>query len=429
MTIQTHSADQARRQLAGESVAAMARNWSPGGPLVGDFYTSNQVFDHDLEVIFGRHWFFATTEAHVREAGDYITLDFGPISLLVLRDDDEQVQAFHNVCRHRGAKILSDEQGVVGNLVCGYHYWTYSTGGKLLHAPGAEDDFDPACFALKNVAVKVVGGLIYLCLASDPPTDINSMAERIEPYLQGHQLARTKVAAQQDIIETGNWKLVMENNRECYHCEGHPELSSTFFLTYGLADDEVPTRLRPAHDRYLLAESELELACSQRGLRFERIEELVEPATAFRIQREALDGVGESFSLDGRLLCQRLMGDLDMPRLGRLSMHLQPNAWFHFMSDHAVTFAVFPLGPDRTLVRTTWLVHEEAVEGVDYDIDTLTYVWRETNAQDSEFVARAQRGVSSPAYQPGPYMRSEYQVEAFVRWYLRRLEAHDTGAI
>ncbi|UJH70736.1 hypothetical protein [Ornithinimicrobium sp. INDO-MA30-4] len=66
MTIQTQSADQTRRQLAGESVAAMARNWSPGGPLVGDFYTSNQVFDHDLEVIFGRHWFFATTEAHVR---------------------------------------------------------------------------------------------------------------------------------------------------------------------------------------------------------------------------------------------------------------------------------------------------------------------------------------------------------------------------
>ena len=104
-------------------------------------------------------------------------------------------------------------------------------------------------------------------------------------------------------------------------------------------------------------------------------------------------------------------------------MHHQPNAWFHFLTDHAVTFSVLPLAPDRTLVRTTWLVHEDAVEGEDYDVEALTAVWRQTNLQDGTFVARAQAGVSSPAYEPGPYTASEYQVDAFCTWYVGRLRA------
>ena len=105
-------------------------------------------------------------------------------------------------------------------------------------------------------------------------------------------------------------------------------------------------------------------------------------------------------------------------------MHPQPNAWFHVLADHAVTFSVLPLSADRTLVRTTWLVHEDAEEGADYDLDTLTHVWRETNEQDSVFCARAQLGVSSPAYEPGPYAPSEYQVDAFSTWYVERAKEH-----
>lgn len=416
-----------RTTMVDGALAEQVRARRPGYPLESHFYTSPEVFDLDMRAIFGRYWFFATTEAQIPEAGDYVTVELGPWSVMVLRDDDEQVAAFHNVCRHRGARILNDAQGSVGNLVCGYHYWTYGTDGRLLHAPGQAADFKPSCFGLKPVAVRAVAGLVYLCLADEPPADFDDVASRLTPYLEPHELRRTKVAAQVDIIEEANWKLVMENNRECYHCEGHPELSSTFFLTYGLSADQVPAKLKPDHDRYLLAQSELDLACEQRSLPTALIEDLQEPATALRIQREPLDGAGESFSIDGRSLCRKLLGDLDTPRLGRLTLHMQPNQWTHVMADHAVTFAAFPLDPDRTLVRTTWLVHEDAVEGVDYDVDALTHVWRETNAQDSVFVARAQVGVASPAYEPGPYMPSENQVDAFIGWYVRRLAQEVEG--
>ncbi|MGB3187222.1 MAG: aromatic ring-hydroxylating dioxygenase subunit alpha [Ornithinimicrobium sp.] len=395
----------------------------PGYPLPSNFYTSEEIFAIDTSVIFGQYWFFATLEAHIPEAGDFVTVEVGPSSVIVLRDDDEEIAAFHNVCRHRGAKILNEPQGSVGNIVCGYHYWTYGTDGALRHAPGAAADFSPTCFALKKVAVRNVAGLIYLCLADEPPADFDASMADVAAYLEPHNLAGAKVAAQVDIVEDANWKLVMENNRECYHCEGHPELSSTFFLTYGLTEEEVTPKLRPHHDRYLLAQSELEMICDQAGLPHALIEDLEEPATGLRIMREALDLAGESFSLTGKALCARPLADLPSKRLGRCTLHTQPNMWGHTMADHAVLFAAFPISVTKTLVRTMWLVHADAEEGIDYDVEELTHVWRETNAQDSVFTARAQIGVASPAYEPGPYMPSECQVDNFVGWYIRRVAA------
>ena len=105
-------------------------------------------------------------------------------------------------------------------------------------------------------------------------------------------------------------------------------------------------------------------------------------------------------------------------------MHLQPNSWFHFLGDHVITFAVFPINEHQTLVRTTWLVADDAVEGDDYDLEKLTHTWKQTNLQDKAFVELCQTGANSPAYEPGPYMKSEYQVEAFINWYVQRVQEH-----
>ncbi|WP_219921815.1 aromatic ring-hydroxylating oxygenase subunit alpha [Brevibacterium oceani] len=397
----------------------------PGYSLPAPFYISPEFFARDLEAIFASTWIFVASTAEVPEAGDYLTIDIGTYSVIVIRDDDDEIRAHHNVCRHRGTRLLNDLSGSVGNIVCGYHQWTYTPAGDLISAGVQAPGFDRSCFSLRSVNVRVIGGLIFICLSPTPPDDIDEVAAVIEPYLTGHDIAGTKVAAQVDLIEDSNWKLVMENNRECYHCEaGHPELTCTFFPTYGYAPEEIPKRLQPAYQRYLDAEAQLHADCDRNGLPYALVEELSGRPTGFRIERAALDGKGESYTMDGSAASAKLLGNLDTFVLGRASLHVQPNMWFHAMGDHVVTFSLLPLAEDKTLVRTTWLVRADAEEGVDYDLENLTTVWIKTNEQDAAFCERGHLGISSPAYEPGPYAPTESQVDDFVTWYIERLRAH-----
>jgi len=396
----------------------------PGRPLPGPLYVSQQAFDLDLDAIFGRHWIFVASEPEIPASGDYLTVDLGASSVVIVRGHDGNPRAFRNVCRHRGARLLTERSGSVrGSIVCGYHRWTYGTDGTLRHAESQPASFDKNCWGLKPVPLRSLDGLLFICLAPEPPGDFGEVEATIAPYLAVHDLRRTKVAAQLDMVEDGNWKLVMENNRECYHCDGHPELVCSLFQFFGYAEDDITPRLRPAYQRQQAAAAALRETTEAHRIRSGTVEESDTRTTGFRVSRIPLDHAGESFSPDGSLLCRKLLGTVPSSRLGHLSLHMQPNSWFHFLSDHAVTFAVLPVAPDRTLLRTTWLVHADAVEGEDYDVDELTKVWRATNEQDAVLVARAHRGVSDPAYEPGPYAPNEGQVEAFVAWYTGRLRA------
>ena len=120
---------------------------------------------------------------------------------------------------------------------------------------------------------------------------------------------------------------------------------------------------------------------------------------------------------------RRLSEAVSIPRIGSLMLFHFPTTWNHILTDHAVTFRVLPIGPDETAVTTKWLVHKDAVEGVDYDFDRLTEVWTETNLQDRRIVEENARGVRSPAYEPGPYSAvHEGGVMQFVDWYAQTLE-------
>uniref|UniRef100_UPI003D94CDA3 aromatic ring-hydroxylating oxygenase subunit alpha n=1 Tax=Gordonia sp. B7-2 TaxID=3420932 RepID=UPI003D94CDA3 len=396
-----------------------------GQSLPAPFYVDDEFFTLDLDEVFSKRWIFVATEAEIREPGDYVTIDFGTRSVIIARDDDGRIKAHHNVCRHRGARLLTEPSGSTGTIVCTYHSWTYGMDGRLMFAEAQAPGFQKSCYTLRSVHVRSIAGLIFICLAADPPTDIDDVAEIVEPYLAPHRLAEAKVAKQTDLVEDGNWKLTMENNRECYHCAGHPELLNVFFPTWGYStDDAIPARLEPVFARYRKATAEAREVWDSYGLPHPRIEQLDTRTTGFHIERDAMDLAGESFTLDGTAACTRLLTDMEEKRLGRLSMHLQPNMWLHVTSDHAVLFSAIPLAADKTVVRTTWLVHADAVEGIDYDLDRLTSVWEITNQQDADLVALAQQGIRSPAYEPGPYGPSEFQVEAFVNWYITTLRTN-----
>jgi glycine betaine catabolism A len=405
-------------------VAALLQTYRPGVALPGPFFSDDTLYAAEMEYIFGRHWLFVASEPELPEAGDYRTLQIGPWPIFILRRDDGSIAAFHNTCRHRGSRILQQDTGVIGaTLMCPYHRWTYDLDGRVIGC-GATGEPPAQQRGLKAIHVRLLAGLIFVCLADEPPEDFADMARRMTPYLAPHALAHARIAKQIDLIEHGNWKLTIENNRECFHCEGHPELLCSLFDFFGEIDESrMSAAERANYERYLEAQREAQATWRLAGLPYEAIEELAGRPTAFRTERLVLNGAGESMTPDTRVASRRLLGELREPRLGTLHYHTQPNAWFHFVSDHILTFATFPLDRGRTLVRSTWLVHAEAEEGRDYDLENLTSVWNATNSQDAAFVGETQRGVSSPAYLPGPIAASEYMVQLFHTWYDERLRA------
>ena len=395
----------------------------PGYNLDAPFYTAAEIHELDMEVIFGRHWIYVGVEPDIPEPGDYFTVKLGRASVVVVRDDDMTVRAFHNVCRHRGAQLCNEHKGSVGNLVCPYHQWTYDLTGKLIHNEHMGSDFDRSRHSLKPVHVGNLAGLIFICLADEPPADFAEMREAMEPYIAPHRIADCKVAMQDDYIEAGNWKLTLENNRECYHCvTNHPTLTRSLY-EYGFGYQPSPANAEAVQEfRDLVAREHARWEAV--GLKCAEIDRLDGCATGFRTQRLPLDKAGESQTMDARVACQKLLGNFTERRLGGLSFWTQPNSWHHFMSDHIVTFSALPIDAGHTLLRTKWLVHKDAVEGRDYDLQKLTEVWLATNREDGALVEMSQRGVASPAYQPGPYSPyTEALVEKFANWYVQRLNA------
>ena len=406
-------------------IDSLVKRREVGYSLEAPFYTDPEIFRLDVAAIFAKHWLFCAAEAEIPDAGDYVTIDIGPYSIIILRDDDEEIRAFHNVCRHRGSRLLKESCGSVGNIVCPYHQWTYRPDGELIFAESQPPSFDKSRFGLRPVHAKNAAGLIFVCLDDNAPSDFDDVASFLEPYLTPYGLNNAKIAHQIDLPEEGNWKLVMENNRECQHCDGaHPELVTAYFPLFGYTEDDITPKLRPVFERYQAAAANLERACALRGFPRDERRELDNRPTGFQLSHLPLDGEGISFAPDGAQVCSKLMGSLTEPKFGDLSLHMQPNSWFHFLSDHAVVFRVLPLSPDKSIVRTTWLVHPDAVEGVDYDVESLTAVWRATNSQDRELVVGTQNGVANPGYVPGPYSLVEDDVEAFVNWYVKRVEAY-----
>ncbi|MBB2196292.1 aromatic ring-hydroxylating oxygenase subunit alpha [Gluconacetobacter dulcium] len=399
----------------------------PRHALESAFYTSPEVFAADMDAIFHRHWLYVAVECEVPEAGDALAVEIGKSSVVIVRGDDEQIRAFHNVCRHRGARLLPPGPAIVGNLVCPYHAWTYGLDGTLKFAEHMGEGFDHACLGLRPVALRSMAGLLFVCLSDDPPDDIDDVIGQMEPYLAPHDLKNTRVAHTADLIEYGNWKLVLENNRECYHCmPNHPELTIPLFAYgFGFAPEELGAEELEQAERYATLRRTSHERWEAGGLPSRLIEHLEDRPTGFRTERLPLDGSGESQTMDTMAACRLPLGALRDKAAGGLHFWTQPNSWHHFMGDHVVTFSVIPLDEGRTLVRTKWLVHKNAVEGVDYDLENLTGVWNATNRQDADLVEMTQRGVSDPAYIPGPYSpHTEGLVEKFMEWYCARLKVH-----
>jgi Rieske 2Fe-2S family protein len=389
----------------------LIRQRKPRHALSRELYRNEEVYQQDLSHIWYRDWVFAGHSFEIEKAGDFITLTIGDFPIVIVRDDQGAINAFHNACRHRGSRICSAAKGKNAKLVCPYHKWTYGLNGKLLFAGNMGDAFDNNEHNLQPVHCEVVQSFIYVCVAQNP-TDFSEFTRDVTPFLLPHKLDQGKVAFESNIIEKANWKLVFENNRECYHCDAnHPELLQAFvenLSVAGVGGEDDPELV--AHwDKCEAAGFPSRIVMDEKG--------------RYRMTRIPLSAGAVSYTMDGKPAVNGRMDDSSVDDIGALLYFNYPSTWNHFLGDHALSFRILPLSSGETLVTTKWIVAKDAIEGVDYDIDRLTKVWLATNNQDLQLVEETFRGVSSPAYIPGPFSDiAENGVCQFVDWYCEIME-------
>jgi len=281
-----------------------------------------------------------------------------------------------------------------------------------------DGDLDPRDFGLHQVHVREVGGLIFVCLADVPPA-FEGAAEALGTLLRPQGLERAKVAATRRYEVRANWKLVWENNRECWHCNvNHPQYIKANYDNAPIDDAalkrEIATQARATSER--LAADGLRIDFEEAGMvRF--------PSTDcwWSINRTPLVPGWVSESIDGRPVAP-LMGAYRTRDVGTLRMRTMPNFWNHSSADHSVSTRLAPGGPQTTRVCVQWLVAEGAVEGKDYTLDALLPFWELTSEQDWDLCENNQAGVSSSAFTPGPYSsKREYNVIRYTEWYLHEI--------
>jgi Rieske 2Fe-2S family protein len=392
---------------------ALIRTRQPMRPLPRDFYVSADVFAADMDRIFSRTWLFAGYACWVPNPGDWFTYALGHDSIVFVRDERSKLRAYHNTCRHRGSAICRSEFGKSTRFVCPYHQWTYGLDGRLMMNTEEEFGVDRAKLSLHPVAMRDVEGLIFFCLADDPPS-FDAAAKDIGTRLRPHGFDRAKTAKAISYDVKANWKLVFENNRECYHCPAnHPDYTRATY-DVGRTDPRRSAEIRKLTEKANARFARLGL---DTGDEFSNM-----TGAYWRANRTPMADGWVTQSLDGRPVAP-LMGDLKENDAGTVRNIVYPNFWQHASDDHAVGTRITPVGPDLCKVDVYWLVHKDAVEGRDYTLDRLLPFWKDVSEQDWQICEDNQKGVRSSRYEPGPYSNiKETNVAHFVDWYLDELK-------
>jgi Rieske 2Fe-2S family protein len=394
----------------------------PNHGLPRRFYHDELLYRIEMDAIWRQGWLFAGHSCQIPNAGDYFLYDVEGDSVIIVRGDDGQVNAIYNVCRHRGSLICLKAEGSVKRFVCPYHQWTYDRSGRLLLQNGMQAGLDKAQLGLHHAHAREVEGLIYINLAREP-MDFDSFIATVSPVAKPQGLARGRVAKIMDFDVQANWKLVWENNRECYHCNvNHPQYIKANFDHYN-ADDTIPRiaeRLKA-----VTARLESKLAAQGLSVREETgMTEFPDPDHGiwYAANRTPLVEGYVSETMDGKLVAP-LMGDYTDPDVGTLRIRSLPNFWIHASCDHSVSVRLTPNGLTHTSLRMIWLVDGKAEQGRDYDLDKLLPFWLLTAEQDWELCLRQQHGVTSHAYTPGPLSTyKEYNLDRFLRWYVQEIK-------
>jgi phenylpropionate dioxygenase-like ring-hydroxylating dioxygenase large terminal subunit len=197
-------------------------------------FTSPSSLAHEEEAIFERSWLYVTHTGALQRPGDYVTARVGKVPLVLTCDADGTLHALRNVCCHRGAEAVPAGCGNAKVLQCQYHAWTYALDGRLSGAPRSrtEPGFDKGDFALAQAQIDTYGPFVFVNL----DLDAGPLSEALEgiPELvddTGVELDRLRFGERREYVVEANWKVVVENYLECYHCPvAHPSFADVIDL-------------------------------------------------------------------------------------------------------------------------------------------------------------------------------------------------------
>jgi Rieske 2Fe-2S family protein len=362
--------------------------------LRGEYYVNDAVFAAEQERIFENTWFCAVRSSDLELPGTFKKVQIGRESVLLVRGRDGLLRAFLNVCRHRGAQLCTEAEGQVKrNLRCPYHSWTYALDGKLVAAPNiaaltddAGEPIDRYQFGLVPVALTEWLGYAWVCVSDTPPPFEDVIAETTRTLGDSDAINRYGIGG----LDVGhrvvydvaaNWKLIVENFMECYHCSSiHPELVGVL----------------PEFARGMAAQANVGL-----GAEF----------------GSEVDG----FTVDGAEGFERLPGITDEQDRRYYAITVKPTVFINLVPDHIIFHRMYPLSTNRTIVECDWLYTADVVSS-GRDVSHSVELFHRVNQQDFAACERTQPSMSSRAYRHGGVLvPAEHHIAEFHEWVVSRL--------
>lgn len=358
--------------------------------LPGNSYVAPEVFAAEQDRIFERMWFCAVRASDLDQPGAYRTVQVGRESIVITRNRKHGIRAFYNICRHRGVKLCMESTGQAKrNFQCPYHAWTYDFDGKLIAAPNLTKmpDIDRQRYGLVPVPVREYLGYVWVCLAEDPPSFEDHVIRDIEERLgdahaiEGYDVANLSLGRRISYDVAANWKLIIENFMECYHCATiHPELT------------EVLPEFADGLAAQVFVGHGAEFGEDVRGFTVDGSEGL-----------ERIPGVGEE--QDRRYY----------------AVTVKPTVFVNLVPDHVIFHRMFPLAPDRTVVECDWLYLPSVVDS-GKDVSASVELFHRVNQQDFDACERCQPAMASRIYANGGVLvPSEHHIGAFHDWIMDRV--------
>ncbi len=336
-----------------------------------------EVFAYEQAAWYEPAWLCVGREEDASGPGGYFLTEINGENLIVVRGNDGELRAFFNVCRHRGATLVTEPCGEIVRFQCPYHAWIYDLEGKL-RPPRYTDTlegFDPAEWNLAPCRIATWQGFVFLNLDGRAPTFADAFGD-LPDFFARFELAGLKRAKRIDYDVAANWKALVENYSECYHCPGvHPQLNK--ITPYNLGE-WLPSD-GPWHGSWM---------------------EVV--------------GDYETLSMDGAIHAGALVPGITEGDLKRVYYFV---VWPHLLlslhPDYLMAHMVWPQAAGRTLVTCEWYFAPEAMAKPDFDPSDAIEFWDMTNRQDWEVCELQQAGTRSRAFTPGRYSTIESGVHAF----------------